>query len=73
MKPCSAPLSYNDRMPTQKLCEQFALLFVSDLPFFVHILRDGRGFFPEGSATHFRHGRRSYGYSQPAIATERLE
>ena len=30
-----------------------------DLPFFLHILRDGRGLCREGSATLRRHGRRS--------------
>ena len=38
-----------------------AFLPVCDLPFFCHILRDGRGLYPEGSATPCRHGRRSNG------------
>jgi len=32
---------------------------VRDLPFFLHILRDGRGLCPEGSATLCRHEHRS--------------
>jgi hypothetical protein len=38
--------------------------------FFFYILYDGRGFFQEGNAAVYRHGRRSNGYSQSAIATE---
>jgi len=36
-----------------------AFLPVCDLPFFLRILRDGRGLCPEGSATLRRHGCRS--------------
>jgi hypothetical protein len=39
MHPCSKPLPCDDRIRTQKLR-------VSHLPFFRHILRYGRGFFP---------------------------
>jgi hypothetical protein len=44
--------------------------FVGDLPFFCQV--DGHGFFPDGSASLRRHGRRSNGYCQSAIATERF-